>query len=148
MCNYFINNSFVYTYNLAFNYSINLWNTVGGLDLKIVSSGKNVILKVGSYLDMHDLDSTVTYNTLGVTIVSAIRDYPITSFSASVIMINNDCSLFDHFGSAASQIYKAICDVCIHEIGHSLGLAHSSSNKKKNLMYPYADSVEIIKFAR
>ena len=143
-CNYFINNSFVYTYNLAFNYAINFWNTVGGLELKIVSSGQNVVLKVGSYLDMHDLDSSVTHDTLGVTIIHAFRDYPITSFSASVIMVNNNYSLFDYFGSTTSQIYKAICDVCIHEIGHSLGLAHSSSNKKKNLMYPFADNVEII----
>ena len=59
-------------------------------------------------------------------------------------MVNNNYSLFDYFGSTTSQIYKAICDVCIHEIGHSLGLAHSSSNKKKNLMYPFADNVEII----
>ena len=51
--------------------------------------------------------------------------------------------MFNNFGSTTTQIFSAICDVCIHEIGYSIGLGHSSTGCTKNLMYEYADDVEI-----
>ena len=124
----------------AYAYAIDYWNQLEKINLTLVTTGQNVLLKAASPSDL----STLYPNDWDSSYMAGITEIKYNfvlfvgyNFKATNVYVRNDATNYDFFTPlvlGGASLYQFYCFNCVHEIGHSLGLRHRYNYNPFNIM--------------